>query len=102
MSYREISAVLTMPVGSIGPTRARGLARLRAGLRRSQLRLARTGRGPHGLKSPGPVRRGTGPPHGHGANTALPPATTSASSGQCRRSTVLKLLLLIQSMPSGV
>lgn len=30
MSYREISAVLTMPVGSIGPTRARGLARLRA------------------------------------------------------------------------
>jgi RNA polymerase sigma factor (sigma-70 family) len=29
-SYREISAVLTMPVGSIGPTRARGLARLRA------------------------------------------------------------------------
>ena len=30
MTYREISAVLTMPVGSIGPTRARGLARLRA------------------------------------------------------------------------
>jgi RNA polymerase sigma factor (sigma-70 family) len=29
-SYREISAVLMMPVGSIGPTRARGLARLRA------------------------------------------------------------------------
>jgi RNA polymerase sigma factor (sigma-70 family) len=29
-SYREISAVLTMPIGSIGPTRARGLARLRA------------------------------------------------------------------------
>jgi RNA polymerase sigma factor (sigma-70 family) len=30
LTYREISAVLTMPVGSIGPTRARGLARLRA------------------------------------------------------------------------
>jgi RNA polymerase sigma factor (sigma-70 family) len=29
LTYREISAVLTMPVGSIGPTRARGLARLR-------------------------------------------------------------------------
>ena len=29
LSYREISAVLMMPVGSIGPTRARGLARLR-------------------------------------------------------------------------
>ena len=29
-SYREISAVLMMPIGSIGPTRARGLARLRA------------------------------------------------------------------------
>jgi RNA polymerase sigma factor (sigma-70 family) len=29
LSYREISALLTMPVGSIGPTRARGLARLR-------------------------------------------------------------------------
>jgi RNA polymerase sigma factor (sigma-70 family) len=28
-SYREISALLRMPVGSIGPTRARGLARLR-------------------------------------------------------------------------
>jgi RNA polymerase sigma factor (sigma-70 family) len=28
-SYREISSVLTMPIGSIGPTRARGLARLR-------------------------------------------------------------------------
>ncbi len=30
-SYREISAVLMMPIGSIGPTRARGLARLRDG-----------------------------------------------------------------------
>ena len=29
-SYREISAVLMMPIGSTGPTRARGLARLRA------------------------------------------------------------------------
>lgn len=29
LTYREISVVLTMPVGSIGPTRARGLARLR-------------------------------------------------------------------------
>jgi RNA polymerase sigma factor (sigma-70 family) len=29
-SYREISEVLTMPIGSIGPTRARGLARLRS------------------------------------------------------------------------
>jgi RNA polymerase sigma factor (sigma-70 family) len=28
-SYREVSAVLMMPIGSIGPTRARGLARLR-------------------------------------------------------------------------
>jgi RNA polymerase sigma factor (sigma-70 family) len=30
LSYREISEMLTMPLGSIGPTRARGLARLRA------------------------------------------------------------------------
>ena len=30
LSYREISAVLAIPVGSIGPTRARGLARLAA------------------------------------------------------------------------
>jgi RNA polymerase sigma factor (sigma-70 family) len=30
LSYREISEILAMPVGSIGPTRARGLARLRA------------------------------------------------------------------------
>lgn len=30
LSYREISTLLTMPVGSIGPTRSRGLARLRA------------------------------------------------------------------------
>jgi RNA polymerase sigma factor (sigma-70 family) len=29
LSYRDISTLLTMPVGSIGPTRARGLARLR-------------------------------------------------------------------------
>ena len=29
-SYREISQLLAMPIGSIGPTRARGLARLRA------------------------------------------------------------------------
>ena len=29
-SYREISRILTIPVGSIGPTRARSLARLRA------------------------------------------------------------------------
>ena len=28
-SYREIGRMLAMPVGSIGPTRARGLARLR-------------------------------------------------------------------------
>jgi RNA polymerase sigma factor (sigma-70 family) len=33
-SYEEISAALAMPVGSIGPTRARALARLRAGLER--------------------------------------------------------------------
>jgi hypothetical protein len=30
VSYREISALLGMPMGSIGPTRARGLARLGA------------------------------------------------------------------------
>ena len=30
LSYREISAILAVPVGSIGPTRARGLARRRA------------------------------------------------------------------------
>lgn len=30
LSYREISRILVIPVGSIGPTRARGLARLRA------------------------------------------------------------------------
>jgi RNA polymerase sigma factor (sigma-70 family) len=30
LSYREISRILAMPVGSIGPTRARSLARLRA------------------------------------------------------------------------
>jgi RNA polymerase sigma factor (sigma-70 family) len=30
LSYREISKMLAMPLGSIGPTRARGLARLRA------------------------------------------------------------------------
>lgn len=30
LSYREISSILAVPVGSIGPTRARGLARLRA------------------------------------------------------------------------
>lgn len=29
LSYREISRILAVPVGSIGPTRARGLARLR-------------------------------------------------------------------------
>jgi RNA polymerase sigma factor (sigma-70 family) len=29
LSYREISELLTIPLGSIGPTRARGLARLR-------------------------------------------------------------------------
>jgi RNA polymerase sigma factor (sigma-70 family) len=29
LSYREISRILRMPLGSIGPTRARGLARLR-------------------------------------------------------------------------
>jgi RNA polymerase sigma factor (sigma-70 family) len=29
LSYREISAVLRVPIGSIGPTRARGLLRLR-------------------------------------------------------------------------
>ena len=29
LSYREIGRRLAMPVGSIGPTRARGLARLR-------------------------------------------------------------------------
>jgi RNA polymerase sigma factor (sigma-70 family) len=29
LSYREISRILVIPVGSIGPTRARGLARLR-------------------------------------------------------------------------
>lgn len=29
-SYREISRILTIPLGSIGPTRARSLARLRA------------------------------------------------------------------------
>ena len=30
LSYREISRILAIPVGSIGPTRSRGLARLRA------------------------------------------------------------------------
>ena len=30
LSYREIIRILAMPVGSIGPTRARSLARLRA------------------------------------------------------------------------
>jgi RNA polymerase sigma factor (sigma-70 family) len=30
LSYREVSRILAIPVGSIGPTRARGLARLRA------------------------------------------------------------------------
>jgi RNA polymerase sigma factor (sigma-70 family) len=30
LSYREVSEMMAMPVGSIGPTRARGLARLRA------------------------------------------------------------------------
>jgi RNA polymerase sigma factor (sigma-70 family) len=30
LSYREISRILAMPVGSIGPTRARSLTRLRA------------------------------------------------------------------------
>jgi RNA polymerase sigma factor (sigma-70 family) len=30
LSYRDISRILAIPVGSIGPTRARGLARLRA------------------------------------------------------------------------
>jgi RNA polymerase sigma factor (sigma-70 family) len=30
LSYREISRILVIPVGSIGPTRARGLARLRS------------------------------------------------------------------------
>jgi RNA polymerase sigma factor (sigma-70 family) len=30
LSYREISRILAIPVGSIGPTRARSLARLRA------------------------------------------------------------------------
>jgi DNA-directed RNA polymerase specialized sigma24 family protein len=29
LTYQEISRILAMPVGSIGPTRARGLARLR-------------------------------------------------------------------------
>ena len=33
-SYEEISAALAMPVGSIGPTRARALARLRTELER--------------------------------------------------------------------
>lgn len=36
-SYRDISARLDIPVGSIGPTRARGLARLRAAVARRGL-----------------------------------------------------------------
>jgi RNA polymerase sigma factor (sigma-70 family) len=35
-TYMEISAALQMPIGSIGPTRARALARLRAELDRQQ------------------------------------------------------------------
>jgi DNA-directed RNA polymerase specialized sigma24 family protein len=38
LSYREIGGLLNMPVGSIGPTRARGLARL--GTSRAVLELA--------------------------------------------------------------
>ncbi|HET9739237.1 MAG TPA: sigma-70 family RNA polymerase sigma factor [Solirubrobacteraceae bacterium] len=34
-SYEEISAALAMPIGSIGPTRGRALARLRRELRRA-------------------------------------------------------------------
>ncbi|MEY2536031.1 MAG: hypothetical protein QOF29_3941, partial [bacterium] len=33
-SYQEISAALDMPIGSIGPTRARSLERLRVELAR--------------------------------------------------------------------
>ena len=41
-SYEEISAALAMPIGSIGPTRGRALARLRRELRRAgMLDLAR-------------------------------------------------------------
>ena len=36
-SYQEISAALDMPIGSIGPTRARSLERLRAELARDGL-----------------------------------------------------------------
>lgn len=36
-SYRELSLGLGMPIGSIGPTRARGLDRLRADTRLAQL-----------------------------------------------------------------
>jgi len=32
--YQQISSLLSMPVGSIGPTRARSLSRLRVALRR--------------------------------------------------------------------
>jgi RNA polymerase sigma factor (sigma-70 family) len=35
-SYEEIAAALTMPIGSIGPTRGRALARLRRELERNQ------------------------------------------------------------------
>jgi DNA-directed RNA polymerase specialized sigma24 family protein len=36
-SYEEISAALQMPIGSIGPTRARSLERLRRELERDGL-----------------------------------------------------------------
>jgi RNA polymerase sigma factor (sigma-70 family) len=39
-SYEEISAALAMPVGSIGPTRARALERLRGELERCRLELS--------------------------------------------------------------
>jgi RNA polymerase sigma factor (sigma-70 family) len=39
-SYEEISAALDMPIGSIGPTRARALERLRAELARADLARA--------------------------------------------------------------
>jgi DNA-directed RNA polymerase specialized sigma24 family protein len=43
-TYDEISAALAMPVGSIGPTRARAIARLR-GLLRCSAYFGRTSAG---------------------------------------------------------
>jgi DNA-directed RNA polymerase specialized sigma24 family protein len=39
-SYREISELTGMPIGSIGPTRARLLARLRTTLAAADIRAA--------------------------------------------------------------